>query len=156
MKKLLIYMSMLLLLLTVSATYGQSNEEAPRRTPAEQAAFEKSLLLNPANAGPLVDPKMEPDQVLHESPTNWKAAPVADEDNIEAEVNKPEHSKVVSLPVTPGKDQSEGGKPLGKTDNRRDLKGSGTQPEPPVSGAVTNRRNLKGPGTQPEGKKPNR
>jgi hypothetical protein len=156
MKKKFIYISTLLLLLSITAIYGQDNAEVPRRTTEEQAAFEKSVPLNPATAGPLVDPKMEPDQIAHESPTNWKAAPIADEDNIDAESNQPEHKKVTSLPVVSGKDQPEGAKPQGKTENRRDIKGPRTQPEAPASGAATSRNNLKGPRTQPEGEKPKR
>jgi hypothetical protein len=156
MKKKLTYIGMLLLLFTLSATYGQNNVDVPRRTPAEQATFEKSVPLNPANAGPLVDPKMEKDQVPHECPVNWKAAPIPDEDNIEAEENLPEHTKVSSLPSASGKDQPEGEKPHGKTINRRYITGPGTQPEAPVSGAAVNRSNLKGPKTQPEGDKPKR
>jgi hypothetical protein len=156
MKKILTYIGMLLLLLTVSATYGQSNGEVPRRTPAEQADFEKSVPLNPAKAGPLVDPKMDPDQVPHECQTNWKAAPIADEDNVEAAGNQPEPAKVISLPATSGKYQAEGAKPQGNTVNHRDIKGSGNQPEAPASHAVTSRRNLNGLKTQPLGEKPKR
>ena len=156
MKKKLTYIGMLLLLLAVSATYGQGNEEVLRKTPDEQAAFEKSVPLNPANAATLVDPKMDPAQVPHEGPTNWKAAPLVDETNIEAEVNHPEQTKASGKPATPVRVQPEGAKPQGKTVNRRDIKGPRTQPEAAVSGAPTNRSNLKGPKTQPEGEKPKR
>ena len=158
MKKILSYIGVLLLLCTITETYGQNSQPEPRRTAAEQAAFEKTVPVNPAKipAGSQVDSRMDP-ALAQPGPTNWKpvATPVDDRGVPEpAKVthnNVPDHSDAATNRSQPAAPQ-----PQGKTVNPRDINGPRTQPEAPKSGKAVNNRHINGPRTQPEGEKPKR
>ena len=152
------YTCLLLLLVSITAAFGQNNPETARRTPQEQATYEKSFLVNPAKIAPATqtDPRLEP-AAVQDGPTNWKPAPVAIDDRNEPVMNKPGNNRV---PVNNGtavvnRNQPDGIQPSGKTVNRRNISGPKTQPEAPKPASVTNLRNQNGSRTQPEGPKPN-
>jgi hypothetical protein len=153
MKKKLNFIGMLMLLLTVTATlYGQNNMVEPRRTAEEQAAFEKTIPVNPAKipVTTQVDPRMETADV-QVSPTNWKPAVQSEEERI-----VPEPSKAARQIVTPETNHPQplGTQPSGKTLNSRDMNGPKTQPDALKTGSVADYRNQNGVKTQPEGEKP--
>jgi hypothetical protein len=156
MKKKLTYTS-LLLLLTISFCYAQGDAGAPRRTPAEQVAFEKSVPLNSPKAGTLADTKTDPVLNVPQAVANSKPAAV-DNNRAPAVNNEVNGNTEPGQPVVAGsaRSQPDGEKPTGKTVNRKDLKGTRTQPEAQTSGSVTSRKTLSGPRTQPAGEKPKR
>ncbi len=155
-KKLHYIIGLLLLLLTITTTYGQESPADIRRTPEDQAAFEKGVPVNPAKIDPAtqVDPKMDPAQAVV-SAINWKPAVVTSQDMRSPELNQVESKTTSTQPApTVNRTQPEGEQPKGKTVNRRDANGSKTQPEGAKPANVTNYRDIKGPKTQPEGEKP--
>ncbi|MDP1622365.1 MAG: hypothetical protein Q8M08_08490 [Bacteroidales bacterium] len=155
MKKRIDYTLILLLLFAVSALYGQDKPTDTRRTAEEQAAFEKTVPVNPAKipAETLVDPKMAAVQ-NEAAPTNWK--PVNEIAEERKEVVPPSGSSPKEIKPSANTTRTQP-PPLeqGTTLNRRDMKGSKTQPEAPKA-SIIDRRSLNGPKTQPEGEKPKR
>ena len=155
MKKKLSYIC-LLFLFAATTIYGQNSPSHPIRTAEEQAAFEKTIPVNPAKIAPetQVDSRMGPVQT---SPTNWKPAIAPVDERKTAGISQTDNNTAGSSsePVV-NSSQPKGEQPLGKTVNRREVKPSATQPEAPKSGNVTNYRSLKGSATQPEGEKPKR
>jgi hypothetical protein len=155
MKKKLSFIC-LALLFAATAVIGQDNQAEIRRSPAEQAAFEKTVPLNPAKiaSGTQIDTRMDPAQAVA-SPTNWKPGVLAVDDRAVPETVQPAQNKTASQTVPAVKrTQPVGTQPVGTTVNYREIKGSKTQPEASKSGETTNYRNVKGPRTQPEGQKP--
>jgi hypothetical protein len=149
------YIYLLVLLCSMASVYGQNNPAEKRRSPEEQALFEKSVPVNPAviPAGSQADPKTTPPVV---SPTNWKPAdtPMEDRKSSGAEQSGSNLNGTGQTAPAANHSQPAGTKPNGETLNYREIKGSNTQPVPPKSGNVTNYRDLNGPKTQPKGEKP--
>ena len=158
MKKHNKYIGMLLVLfaMTITATYGQQGTEVPRLAPDEQAAFEKTVPVNPAKlpAGNLADSKMVPMPGQPE-PARWKIAENPDV-TLLPEEEQPEVQPVFKPAMLNADNTQQPGAPAGKTVNLRDLKGSKTQPDAPAPSNNLSRRNVNGPKVQPEGKKPER
>ncbi len=158
MKKKRYYIYMLMLLCSITSTYGQDNPSELRRTTEEQAAYEKTKPLNPAKIAPetLVDPRMITAQV---SPTNWKPVitPMDEKKNLELIlVDKVSTDNVAAQPVIPAENRSQP-KPQEsreKVINYRDMQGPKTQPDAPKAGNVDNYRKITGSKSQPRGEKP--
>jgi len=157
MKRINIYTCMSLLLLMITTVYGQSNAEGARLSPDEQAAFEKSVPLNPAKANPMADLKSETTGMSQPGTARWKSEGIADEDRWINEANKYDDI-VVGCQAKPllERTQPEPQSPVGKTLNRRDIQGSRQQPEAPKPVNVTDKRTIIGSRTQPAGEKPKR
>ncbi len=156
MKKYNKYIGMLLVLfaMTIATTYGQQGTEVPRLAPDEQAAFEKSIPVNPAklSADNLADSKMEP-MPGQPAPVQWKIADNPDVTLLPKE-EQPEVQPVIK-PVKGNADNTQQpGAPAGKTVNLRNLNGPKTQPDAPAPVNNLNRRNMTGQKAQPEGKMP--
>ncbi len=142
----------------ITSTRAQSSQAEVRRSPEEQAAYERSLPRNPSKtvvAGP-VDPRMDPaaEQAV---PLNRKPVKVADDERMYPEPEKGNRSRSVAEreTVVDGS-QPAGLEPAVKAVNRRDLKGAKTQPDASTPATVTRKGVLKGQKTQPEGEKPKR
>jgi hypothetical protein len=151
------YIVIVLLFFSVTALKGQDRQPEPRRTAAEQAAFEKTIPANPAKIAPAtqLDPKMDP-ALQQPPPTNWKpvATPVDDRKVVEPVLDTP--AKVTQKPEpTTNRTQPEGAQAIGKPENHREVIGQKNQPEAPKPAVSTDTRKTESTGTQPEGQKPN-
>jgi len=156
MMKKLSYLCLLLFLLGITTTRGQNGPAEARRTAEEQAAFEKSVPVNPAKIAveTQVDPGRDPVK-MQVSPTNWKPAATPVDDRKTAEPGQSDQN-IMARPAATDVTQTQpgGAHPGGKTLNYREVKGTNTQPESMKAGRTTNYRDQKGVHTQPEGKKP--
>ena len=148
------YIYLLVLLCSMASVYGQNNPSGIRRSPEEQAMYEKSVPVNPAKipASSQVDPKMAPATV---SPVNWKPANTPLEDRKSPAADQP-GNRIATVQPAPDSNHTQpaGTQPQGPTVNYREIKGNKTQPGAPQPGKSTNYRDLNGPKTQPEGEKP--
>ena len=140
---------------TATRGYGQPGQPAPKRTTAEQAAFEKSVPVNLAKITSVspADPKMDP-AAPQVGPVKWKAAPApADERKISPQA-LPAPVKPV-LPATPAvnNNQPRGGDPGGSA-RINNTANAITQPAGEKPGNDSRNPMVPGPATQPAGEKP--
>jgi hypothetical protein len=155
MKRKIIYIGIVLLAFAITTIQGQNTPAEPRRTADEQAAFEKTVKVNPAKIAPQTQVDSRPDATLAPAPpVNWKAAPAPEEVRQSPEIQITDKGQQTgSGSVSPNKSQPEP-KQAGKTESRRDMQGTKDQPQGSKPADVKSRRDLNGPKTQPEAKKP--
>lgn len=158
MKRQLKYICMLLVLFSVTATFGQNKPADVRRTPQEQAEFEKSVPLNPAKIAvqDQADARMDPTRA-QAPPTNWKPE-VTPVDDRKLPGTDAVSTGQVAGQAAPAVDrtQPEGAQPQGKPVDYRGINGPKTQPDGMKPAHETNYRNQEGSRTQPEGERPKR
>ncbi len=158
MKMKISYIGIVLLFFSVTALKGQDQQPEPRRTAAEQAAFEKTIPVNPAKITPATqnDSRLDPLQ-QQAPPTNWKPgnAPVEDRKPQESVTEKPVKVTGIQEPAA-NRTQPEGGQMPEKPKNHRETIGQRTQPEGQKAANPTEQRKTEGIRTQPEGEKPNK
>ncbi len=155
MKKILIYICTLLLF-TATTTVAQNNHPEARRSAAEQAAYEKTIPVNPPKSASAsqADSRMNPAET-QAGPVNWKPGDDAEEERKSPEANQTGTNQNQTPNVSTAHiAQPEGAQPQENSINYRNMIGSKTQPEAPKSGNETNYRNIKGTPTQPACEKP--
>jgi hypothetical protein len=152
MKSKFIYTTIVILAMAISLVQGQTSKEDVRRSAQEQAAYEKTIPVNPAKISvqPQTDPRMDAAQTTA-PPTNWKPSVTVDERNQAQPVlpSKP----VINTTNVPSPSATQPQPTQVKVENRGNMKGSNTQPKPDNAVKPVSRRDMKGPATQPEPQK---
>jgi hypothetical protein len=130
MKKICLLAFTAIVWLAAADGYGQTVQSSLKRTPAEQAAFEKSVTVNPAkiSAGSPADPKMDP-AAPNTGPVKWKAEP-APSDGRKICTSSPPVPTRPAKPELPAvkSNQPQGNLPGGPQQNFNSVNGPTTQP----------------------------
>jgi len=145
------------MLLMASATmFAQTDNPVPRRSAAEQEAFEKTVPVNPARLNVVTITDCDRNPVISDQiTTNWKPVintAITDKDpqkDPAGDITLPVQQDQLSTNIQPS-----AALPAGSTTNYRNITGSSSQPDAQPSGNTVNYRNLKPTDNQPAGKKP--
>ena len=129
MKIKIIMTGMVIMVLSMTNLIAQDSPDDQRRTAEEQAAYEKTIKVNPAKIdAPSVDSRMNAAEATA-APVVWK--PVVTESGL-----RPAES---DIPVAPS----------AAVPSNKEVNSRATQPAPDPSQTVINRKNMIGPGEQP-------
>jgi hypothetical protein len=151
MKKTIIWFGILFLAFQAQIILAQNRPDDAKRTPEEQAAFEKGVPVNPARVVITPEPDGRFDPLTVQAPeTNWKATTAVIDREISPEVSSVSATTSATTSDAPAtvKSQPEPAKALQPV-SRRNMQGPKTQPEAKNPNPVMNRGNMNGPATQP-------
>lgn len=154
MKTKIFMTGLAIMVCSITSLVAQDSPDDRRRTAEEQAAYEKTIKVNPAKiAEPSVDSRMDPAEATA-PPVNWKPQV------LESEVRPAESDLPLTQPaaVTSNKEVNPRSTqpapdPNNKVIDRKSMIGPKSQPAANPQG-VKNRRDMVGPKSQPEPKKP--
>jgi hypothetical protein len=153
MKIKIIMTGMVIMVLSMTNLIAQDSPDDRRRTAQEQAAYEKTIKVNPAKIdAPTVDSRMYPAEATA-APVIWKPLamepemrPAESELPAAQSVVTPSNKEVNSRATQPAPD------PAQTVINRKSMIGPKEQPAANPQG-VKNRRDMVGPKTQPQPQK---
>ncbi len=120
---------LVIMALSMTNLMAQESPDDRRRTAEEQAAYEKTIKVNPAKiAEPSVDSRMNPAEATA-PPVNWKAQ------TIESDMRPVETDLPIAVPAP--------------VQSNKEVNPRATQPAPDPSQTVINRKSMIGPKDQP-------
>lgn len=154
MKAKIFMTGLAIMVCSITNLMAQDSPDDRRRTAEEQAAYEKTIKVNPAKiAEPSVDSRMNPAEATA-PPVNWKPQTMESDSrptDSDLMVSKPA-SVTANKEITPHSTQP-APDPNNNVIDRRSMIGTKSQPAANPQG-VKNRRDMVGPKSQPEPKKP--